>query len=140
MDADIIPSNDGTERGPGGRLTGETRKAIQMVFLTEGLSRVALAKRFAVDRETVARCLRGEDFVALETAALEQRKVAAKNVLSRNVETAAERWVDTFAKAVKHGNHKPMQDLMKAAGVIEDTDQPRIVVQVGVKLSGHPEA
>ena len=116
------------------------RKAIQIAFLEEGISRVKLAKRFGVHRQTIARILDGEDFHELEAHVFEQRKAEALRVLKRAAVKAAEQWSGpALMKAAKKGNHAPSKDLLKAAGVIEDTDAPRIVVQVGVKLTGHPE-
>lgn len=100
----------------------------------------ALARRFKVDRSTVKRCLSGEDYEALRKEAHASRKREVLDVLSRAAVKAAEQWTGpTLKNAAKKGQHKPMEDLLKAGGFIEQADGPRIVVQVGVKLVGGPE-
>ena len=139
MDDDIVPA-DATTRHPQARLSQEERRAIQLAFLQEtGVSRLALSKRFKVDRDTVSRCLRGDDFQALERAALDDRRSETLSFIKKNAKYAADEWIKAMPKAGKKGNHKPMEDWLKAGGIIENTDQPRIVVQVGVKLTGAPE-
>ena len=127
-------------RHPQARLSPEERKAIQLAFLEDtGISRRSLSERFKVDRDTVSRCLRGDDFAALERAALEERKSETLSFIKKNAKYAADEWIKAMPKAGQKGNHKPMEDWLKAGGIIENTDQPRIVVQVGVKLTGAPE-
>lgn len=129
-----------TVRDESGRLTGDVRKAIQLAFLKEKVSRVHLAKRYGVDRQSVTRCLTGEDFEALEKAVFEETKRNAIRILNQGSERAAAKWAGTtLDKAAKKGNHKPMEDLLKATGMIQETAQSRIVVQIGVQLTGAPD-
>jgi hypothetical protein len=74
---------------------------------------------------------------------LQARREAAKTRLVRDAVEYARDWREASKQAVKSGNHRPAQDALLHAGVIEPVADPRqvgssVIVRIGVALPHLP--
>ena len=140
----LLPQTLPNRSGPGtkGRVTTAERLSIQRAYLLHPEGSIAfLAKRFNRRKDAVRRCLEGADYDALVAEVHAHIQSDVHTVLRQEAVNAARKWAKTAVNvAADKGDHKPAKDLL-IAGKYVDTENavPQIVVQVGIKLEGHPE-
>ena len=144
-DLDTLLPQVKPEKGISGyhaRVGPAERLAIQRAYLLHpDASVMFLADKFNRRKETIRRCLSGPDYDQLVAEVHAHIQEDVHNVLRQEAVNAARKWAKTAVNvAADKGDHKPAKDLL-IAGKYVDTDNavPSIVVQVGIKLEGHPE-
>ena len=128
--------------GRGSQVSPAERLDIQRTYLSEhGATISGLAAQFGRTRETIAACLKGEDFDRLKARVQSEVAEEAMAVLRRNAVRAAEKWAgEALEIAASKGDHKPARDLLVAAKMIDtDSDGPAITIRFGVNIVGQPE-
>jgi hypothetical protein len=123
-------------QGRTGHLRHEEKQAIRLAYLEFGgrVTRVALATQFGVNRETVAECIKGPDFEALQLQFEKELRATAFDRLKAKVPAAADAWCDSIDVAASRGDHKPARDLLLHTKVIEPvqkTDGEGIIINIG---------
>lgn len=119
-------------RGAAGHLSAEQKQRIRVAYLESGgqLSCTQLGARCAtvpgveraVNRETVAACLKGPEFDALRKHFDTEIKAGAVERLKAGILPAADAWVKAVGVAADKGDHKPAKDLLMHTGTIEPLD------------------
>ena len=111
-------------QGAAGHLTPERKQEIRHAYFASGctLTRIQLASRFNVNRDTVAACLKGPEYEALRRQYETEIHSEARDVLKSAIMPAAEGWKKAVTVAGEKGDHKPAKDLLMHTGVIEPLD------------------
>ena len=123
-------------QGRAGHLTETERQAIRLAYLESGgrVTRVALALQFNVNRDTVAACLQGPDYRALQAQFQEELQAAAVDRLKAYVGPAAEAWIDAIGIAALKGDHRAAKDLLLHTETIKPVQsggESGITIQIG---------
>jgi hypothetical protein len=128
LDPTTIPPG----RGPHGRGPDPTRKPysritqasiLQVLILNKnGLNQSEIARRTNLSQQAVC------DVLDKHASTCDQ----SLSVLQAASFTAAQQWVNSFPKAVKRGDHRPMRDCLIATGVVApDAQNHGVTVIVG---------
>jgi hypothetical protein len=123
-------------QGRAGHLSENERHAIRLAYLEAGghVTQKELAVQFNVHRDTVAACLQGPAYEALQRQLEQARRDIAFQRLKANVLPAADAWCDAVAVAAEKGDHKPARDLLLHTNVIEPVqkhDNEGITIHIG---------
>ncbi len=116
--------------GAAGHLSPEQKQTIRVAYLETGgcVTYAELGKRCqvligrAVNRETVASCMKGPEYDKLRKHFDTEIKASAVERLKAGILPAADAWVRSVGVAAEKGDHKPAKDLLMHTGTIEPLD------------------
>jgi hypothetical protein len=116
--------------GVPGHLSAQQKQHIRVEYLATGgtLSYTEMGRRCAsligraVNRETVAACMKGPEYDALRKHYDSEIKATAVERLKAGILGAADAWVRSVEVASEKGDHKPAKDLLMHTGTIEPLD------------------
>ena len=109
-------------QGRAGHLRQGDKQAIRLAYLEGG------------GRVSVAACLQGQEFEALQQQLEQELRRAAFDRLKANVLPAANAWVDSLDVAARKGDYRGARDLLLHTKVIEPVakdEAPGITVHIG---------
>jgi hypothetical protein len=122
--------------GRTGHLTPEQRQEIRLAYFETGCkaTRIELAERFGVNRETVAAILKGQEFEALRNQLHDELVADVSAKLKRFVPQAVDAWGVAIDEAAKKGDHKPAKDVLLHTDMIQplrDSANPGLMITIG---------
>ena len=121
-------------------MTEEERAEIRNAYFENGgrITRVELAKRFNVNRDTVSACLKGPEFEQMREAFMAAISEEAKATLHTNAMRFVKDWVRASSKAADQGNHKAAKEALQAVGVVaaDNAKLPFSIHMTGFALHG----
>ena len=131
--------------GAAAHLSPEQKHQIRVAYLATGgnVTYTEMGQRCAsligrvVNRDTVAACLKGQEYAELRKHFDSEIKASAVEQLKAGVPGAAAAWVRSVDVAADKGDHKPAKDLLMHTGTIEPLDDdgrgrgPLVLVYVG---------
>lgn len=116
---DSVVQADRHAPGRGSQMTPDEIRDVRMDFLCNGLTRVKLAEKYGRTRNTISRCLEGEEFEQLRESVLEIAAIDARMLLaSKNIDHA-KNWNTASDIAALKGDHRPARDALIATGVVQ---------------------
>src|SRR5262245_22580857 len=123
-------ADKGKPQGKASHLSPEQKQAIRVAYLETGgtVTYAEMGRRCAtfvgraVNRETVAACLKGPEYEALRKHFDTEIKASAIERLKAGILPAADAWVKAIDNAADKGDHKPAKDLLMHTGTIEPLD------------------
>lgn len=126
--------------GQGGHVSPGERREIQLAYLTTpGATVSRIARESGRTRETIAGCVKGEEFEKLRAEIWEQVRQEATQGLRGHVGSAVQGWGAAIGIAATKGDHKPSKELLEAVGVVEDKTASRFPqVNIVIGMPGKP--
>ena len=128
-------------RGPKSKIKPLERRAIQLAYLTQGMTKRVIATQFGRSEQVVYRVLSGPDFDEVRRELTEGTRDQAKLMLERAMPEAVTQWLRAMPTAADKGDHRPAKDLLLHTKLIDplvDHPAPPPAVMICIGMPGRP--